>query len=272
MAKIFCSKCGTQIEDTATFCFRCGNKVYNDNMQNITEQQAIEQPSQKVQRNPFVKYIFITIAVQILLIIISAIPGDLGRYAFMISLVLTFAVLAFSIISLVKSRNYNKKGKATGIVFTVLSALLVIFISTAVINGHVDNNSVGDSESEYINKCVHTVATNSIGNIKSSLKDPSSLKINKIYAKVYDTRITAQFSDGTYYDGGDFTGYFEIYIDFTATNGLGGAGREYYYFKWSQDIVCTNSKEIDSMPAVDDDVWVLDVEEYNKLAQNMIIH
>ncbi|MGN1319822.1 MAG: zinc-ribbon domain-containing protein [Acutalibacteraceae bacterium] len=271
MAKIFCSKCGTQIDDAATFCFKCGNKVYSDNTTKPTEEQTIERPVKKVKHNPFIKYIFITIAVQILLVIISARPGNIGGYAFLLALVLIFAVLAFSIISIVKAKNYNKKGKATGIVFTVLSAILVIVISAATING-ITNNNIADNEYEYIDDCVHTVAINSVGNLKNMLKDPSSLKINKIYAKVYDTRITAQFSDGTYYDGGDFKGYFEIYIDYTATNGFGGVGRECYYFKWSQDLVCTNSKQIDSMPDANNDVWVLDVEKYNELAQNMVLY
>lgn len=265
MAKIFCSKCGTQIEDTASFCFRCGNQINIDNISNapITE-------TKKTLRNPFTKFIFISLALQILCLVLSGNSGTLGAVAFGLVLALTVVVLVFSISTIIKSKKYNKRGRAVGIIFTALSSLLIVIVVCALLFAPPNNNG-NLSENQYINNCVNTAATNSIGQLKSSLKDPSSLKINRIYAKVYDTRITAQFSDGTYYDGGDFKGYFEIYIDYTANNSLGGANRGYYYYKYNQDLIRTNSSNIDSMPMVADDVWVLDVDKYNDLAENMII-
>ena len=64
---------------------------------------------------------------------------------------------------------------------------------------------------------------------------------------------------------------FEIYIDYTANNSLGGVNREYYYYKYNQDLIPTSSSKIESMPVVADDVWVLDIDKYNDLAENMII-
>ena len=265
MAKIFCSKCGIQIEDTASFCFRCGIQVNTERTHNapITE-------TKKTIRNPFTKFIFVALALQILCLVLSGNSGTLGAIAFGLVLTLTIVILVLSILTIIKSKKYNKRGRAVGIVFTVLSSLLIAIVVCALLFAS-PNNSGNSSENQYINNCVNTAATNSIGQLKSSLKDPSSLKINRIYAKVYDTRIIAQFSDGTYYDGGDFKGYFEIYIDYTANNSLGGANRGYYYYKYNQDLIRTNSSEIESMPVVADDVWVLDVDKYNELAETMLI-
>ena len=265
MAKIFCSKCGTQIEDTASFCFRCGNQI---NIENISNTPIVE--TKKTLRNPFTKFIFISLTLQIFSLVLSGNGGTFGAVAFWFFLALTVGVLISSVLTIIKSKKYNKRGRAVGIVFTVLSSLLITIIVSALLFASPNNNG-NSSENQYINNCVNTAATNSIGQLKSSLKDPSSLKINRIYAIVYDTRITAQFSDGTYYDGGDFKGYFEIYIDYTANNSLGGVNREYYYYKYNQDLIRTNSSKIESMPVVSDDVWVLDVDKYNDLAENMII-
>lgn len=265
MAKIFCSKCGTQIEDTASFCFRCGNQINTANTHNAPTTET-----KKKIGNPFTKFIFISLSLQILCLALSGNNGILGAVVFGSFLALTVVILVFSILTISKSKKYNKRGRAVGIVFAVLSSLLIAIVVCALLFAP-PNNSVNSSEKQYINNCVNTAATNSIGQLKSSLKDPSSLKINRIYAKVYDTRITAKFSDGTYYDGGEFKGYFEIYIDYTANNSLGGANREYYYYKYNQDLIRTNSSEIDSMPVASNDVWVLDVDKYNELAENMLI-
>ena len=265
MAKMFCSKCGTQIEDTASFCFRCGNQIEITNLSNTSNDEI-----KKTLRNPFTKFIFISLALQIFCLVLSGNGGTFGAVAFWFFLALTIGVLISSVLTIIKSKKYNKRGRAVGIIFTVLSSLLITIIVSALLFAP-PNNSGNSSENQYINNCVNTAATNSIGQLKSSLKDPSSLKINRIYAKVYDTRITAQFSDGTYYDGGDFKGYFEIYIDYTANNSLGGVNREYYYYKYNQDLIPTSSSKIESMPVVADDVWVLDIDKYNDLAENMII-
>lgn len=264
LVEMFCSKCGAQIEDTAVFCSKCGNKQINVDT-------AINDVMVKQCKNPITKFIFITIALQIILVILSARPGMLGGIAFGTALSLVAIVFALSIVTIVKSKKYYNKGKAVGIIFTVLSSILIAVVVLAVVAFKMDN-SVDTNENQYINQCINAAAINSIGTLKDSLKDPSSLKINKIYAKVYDTRITAQFSDGTYYNSGDFKGYFEIYIDYTANNGLGGVNRGYYRFKYNQDLIRINVNEINSMLIVANDVWVLDTEEYNNLAENMIIH
>lgn len=264
MSKIFCSKCGTQIEDTDSFCFSCGTQIKIENVSN-----AHVSETKKTLRNPFTKFIFIFLVLQILCLVLSGNGGILGAVAFGLFLALTVGILVLSILTIIKSKKYNKKGKAAGIVFTVLSSFLIAVVVIALLVASLDNSG-NSSENVYINNCVNTAATNSIGRLKSSLKDPSSLKINRIYAEVYDTRITAKFSDGTYYDGGDFKGYFKIYIDYTANNSFGGVNRGYYYYEYNQDLTITNSSKIENMPTVDSGIWVLDVKKYNKLAKNMI--
>lgn len=37
---MFCSNCGTEITDTAKFCFKCGNKVYEDTLPEATSNNA----------------------------------------------------------------------------------------------------------------------------------------------------------------------------------------------------------------------------------------
>lgn len=145
MGKIYCSKCGTQIEDTASFCYKCGNAVtlIEDN----TPKNATS-PSTKKFSNPFTKWIFITIAAQIGLIILSARPGYLGGFAFGSALALTLVVLSLSIITILKSKNYNNKGKAAGIVFAVLSSIIVLVVVLAILFAGGDNNTNDDNNGE----------------------------------------------------------------------------------------------------------------------------
>ena len=211
-------------------------------------------------RNPFPKFIYIVVAVQVILLIIATRPGSFNGIAFLLASALSVAVLTLSIISIAKARNHENKGKAVGIVFTVLSSLVIILFGIAVFMNGTSSNF---KENKYINNCINSAAKISVENLKDSLKDPGSLKINKIYAKAYDTRITAQYSNGSYDDGGDFKGYFEIYIDYTANNGLGGVNREYLHYEISQDINIKYSNKITTIPQVSDEIVVLNSKKFN---------
>lgn len=269
MSKSYCSKCGAPIEGDVGFCSHCGNRI-SENAMADTVQQVPKTVAKKAKRNPFAKFIFITIAAQILFLILSGMLNEYGGVMFLLAVVLSLVVLLFSILTIVKSSKYYGNGKAVGIVFTVLSSLLVVICAGAAISVAIDDSQ--DKGDNYIYEYLDLAATNSVRALKSSLKDPDSLKINRIYAKAYDTRIKVKFSDGTYYDGGDFKGYFEIFIDCTGANGFGGVTRSYYCFEWSQDMVCTDADDIDDMPVIADDVFVLDADYYNKLAKNMDIY
>lgn len=143
MGKIYCSKCGVQIDDSSTYCYKCGNAI------NVLSESAERNPSSSVtykKRNPFVKWIFISIIVQIVLVILSARPGDLGGLAFGSALALTLAVLTFSILTIIKSNKKQVGGKTVGIIFTTLSSLLILVVVMSVIFFSGDNNSENNND------------------------------------------------------------------------------------------------------------------------------
>lgn len=271
MPQIFCQKCGTQNETTSTFCYRCGAQLNDGNFSVPNQSAPISPTAVKRVKNPFTKWIFIVIAIQIVLLLVSTQPGTIGGVAFFAAMFLSVAVFFFSILTSIKAKKYANKGLVVGVVFSVLTIVLISIVVISLIFTSFGGSSE-QSEEKYFEQSINTVATASIGSIKSSLKDPSSLKINRIYAQIYDTRISVQYSDGTYSDGGEFTGYFKIYVDLTATNGFGGVSREYYYFQYNQDLECIGVYEIDSMPTVDEGIWVLDTEEYNAISQDMAVY
>lgn len=271
MSQIFCQKCGTQNEATSTFCYHCGAPLNSGNLSVPNQSTPINPTSVKRVKNPFTKWIFIVIAMQIVFLIVSTQSGTIGSIAFAAAVISTFAVLILSILTSIKAKKYANKGLVVGVVFSVLTIVLFSIVVISLIFTSFGDSSE-QSEEKYFEQSINTAATASIGSIKSSLKDPSSLKINRIYAQIYDTRISVQYSDGTYSDGGEFTGYFRIYVDFTAANGFGGVSREYYYFQYNQNLERTAVYEIDSTPAVDEGIWVLDTEEYNAISQDMAVY
>lgn len=121
MEKLFCSKCGNEIEGSAMFCSKCGSEV-------VLKLKSDETDNSKV-KNPFTKFIFITIAIQIIAIVIMLlIDGNIGGTAFGFAvLILPIFVLIFSVLTLIKSKKYNNKGKLVGIIFMILSFLLLFF-------------------------------------------------------------------------------------------------------------------------------------------------
>lgn len=156
VGKIYCSKCGTQIEDTASFCYKCGTPV------TVMEESKIDvatSTSVKKLRNPFTKWIFITIAIQIGLIILSARPGDLGGIAFGSALALTLVVLSLGIITILKSKNYNNKGKSTGILFTVLSSVIVLIVILAILFAGGDNNTNDNNDGNSTTQSTSDIST-----------------------------------------------------------------------------------------------------------------
>lgn len=70
MSKSYCSKCDAPIEGDVGFCSHCGNRI-SENAMADTVQQVPKTVAKKAKRNPFAKFIFITIATQILFLILS---------------------------------------------------------------------------------------------------------------------------------------------------------------------------------------------------------
>ena len=255
---MYCSFCGSQLDENANFCQTCGKGVNNIVTLTADEQDINKKNSRK---NVFVKLTVGSILLQAVLLALSSMSNTAGLICFALSLILTLAIFVFSILCVVNSKKCGGKGKKFGIVLTVFSSLvLAIVIIAVVFVGMFDNQS---SETKMIRENIDKTAGMSVEILKENLKDPSSLKINKMYAIVFDTRITAQFSDGTHYDGGEFEGYFEIYIDYSARNGFGGMNRTYCYFKYDEKLNLLDYEEIESMPRENQDsVWILDASDY----------
>lgn len=255
---MYCSSCGNQLDENANFCPTCGKEI-NNIVSLTTDKQNMKKKTSK--KNVFVKLTVGSILLQVVLLVLSSMSNTIGLVSFAFSLILTLAIFIFSILCVVNSKKCGGKGKKFGIVLTIFSSLVLILVIIAtVFAGTVDNQS---PETKMIRENIDKTAGMSVELLKENLKDPSSLKINKMYAIVFDTRITAQFSDGTYYDGGEFKGYFEIYIDYSARNGFGGTNRTYCYFKFNEKLNLLNYEEIESMPKENrEDVWILDVSNY----------
>lgn len=145
MGKIYCSKCGTQIEDSASFCYKCGNKTESPSFENAVD-TTIDQQQVKKKGNPFTKWIFIIVATQILLVILCGRPGFWGGAAFISALVLSVGVFTVSLLSVLKAKQYENRGKAVGIVFSTLSALLIAIVIVAII--FAGNNKNPDPQND----------------------------------------------------------------------------------------------------------------------------
>ena len=183
MDKMYCSKCGTQIESTASFCYKCGNAI-NSAKKSTTE--ATYPISKKTSHNPFIKWIFIAIALQIGLIILSAKPGDLGGFAFCLALALTAVVLSLSILTVIKSTKYNNNGKTTGIIFIVLSslAIFIIILAVALIGKNVN---IDDKNNRNIN--TENTSDSSISQPKEDTSVPTVTPTN------WDTFVCNYYGD-----------------------------------------------------------------------------
>ena len=174
MAKIFCSKCGTQIEDTASFCFRCGNQIEIENLSNTPNDEI-----KKTLRNPFTKFIFISLALQIVCLVLSGNGGTFGAVAFWFFLALTVGVLISSILTIIKSKKYNKRGQAVGIVFTTLSSLLITIFVIALLFASPNNNENSSGNSE------NSTQTQSTEDITQENSKPISTDWNTFECEYY---------------------------------------------------------------------------------------
>lgn len=127
MPKYYCLKCGAPIEGNANFCSHCGNRI-SDNAMADAIQQVPKTVAKKTKHNPFTKFIFIAIAVQVLLLLffISGMSDEYGDLMFILSIALSPVVLLFSFLAVIKSSKYDGNGRTVGIVFAVLSSLFVV--------------------------------------------------------------------------------------------------------------------------------------------------
>lgn len=230
---IKCQNCGVIVKEKS-FCPECG--------------AALPKKSDGKEKNKFVKFLMGIIVIQILLYYFSMNENSISGLCYLAFLFSFVPAIVVSICCIIQSKKIdNKKGKKLGITFTIINSIGLIASLFIVITFFMFNGDTIAFEKE-INKGVDNSAQIAVDDLKDNLKDPSSLKINRIAAEVYDTRITWKDSDGVVHDDEPFTGYYKIYIDYTAKNGFGGVNREQIYYEFDENFKVKNKKEIDEMP------------------------
>lgn len=198
---IKCRNCGAVVKEKA-FCPECGVALPI-------------QPKGKVN-NQFIKILWWMIAVQILLFVASMYESAVSGLCFIAFLISFIPAFAISICCIAKGKRIDvRKGEKLGVISTVINSIGLIIALLLVISFQMFNGESIAFEKE-INKGVDNSAQIAVEDLRDSLKDPSSLQINRIAAEIYDTRITWKDSDGVIHDDEPFKGQYKIYIDYTA--------------------------------------------------------
>ncbi len=242
---MFCSKCGNECRNTDVFCSSCGNRI-NDN---ITENT----PYTSKQKNPMVIPLLGSLLAQTICLVCAFGGGTFGGIMAIMFFILIFVILILSIFCIVKSKNVEKKkGKPLGIVFTVLSSLLIVIILLALIT-NTDN----------MNTQVNNTASEAVEVLKDHLKSPSSLYLNSVIVEVKSSK-TEIIIDGQKQNKDEpFDGSFTVYIDFSADNSLGGATRSYFevvYYVVGTNKTLIRASKIESIPQLIGTVYEVDVD------------
>lgn len=110
---MYCSKCGKDVANGATFCDNCGNRLYNEQeqpTQNTTNiyQQAVSKPK---------------------LNIMALVGFILGCVSFLINFwgIVGMVALVFSIVGFTQINNNGESGKGFAIAGMILGAIGVIY-------------------------------------------------------------------------------------------------------------------------------------------------
>lgn len=188
---MFCSKCGNELRETDVFCQVCGNRVPY-----LTDNKQIEPPL----KNKFVIPLICSIVSQISILIWMLLSsGRLTTILFYVFIANSFVVFALSITCIVKARDIPmKKGKSLGIVFTVLSSLLIVILMLLMIPALLEINAENKSvESNVVDKDYLFNYSNNYSNNSNSInKSPalifSNLQITDFSANLGEHGIRMQ--------------------------------------------------------------------------------
>ena len=220
---MYCSKCGNDLGETANFCSKCGTFIKNAKVDPIQQGQQ----EQKNLKNKTVPWLMLFVVLQFGLLIIATSLGesDNAVWFFAGSALFIPVVLVLSIMCIKKSKKIEKhKGKAIGVLFTIISLINIVIIGSALLSVVY--------EPKGIEKGVRTAKNHAVNSLESSLKNPSSMEINKIKAEIRSKdNAHLEIKDIESSDEA-FEGYIFIYIDISAMNGFGGFNRQCYAFKY----------------------------------------
>ena len=241
---MYCPKCGKEMREGDTFCSACGNKI---------ESVSTESKEPK-QKNVGIVFLLISLAIQVIAIIGSFASNSLGNVMAFVLFGSFALVLISSILCIVKSKNATKhKGRALGIVFTVLSGIAVIAIALGVM--------FGDNTASKTNIEMQNTADEAIEILKDRLKSPQSLYLNSVVVEVKSSK-TEMIIDGVKQNEDEpFSGTYTVYIDYSAENSLGGATRSYFkvvYYVTGTDKKLLDAGEISSIPQLKGTIYEID--------------
>lgn len=243
---MYCKKCGQLVDDESKFCKVCGAELFEAETLKV-----------KKEKNPFFISLLIILPVQIICLILTSIPGVFGSVVFAIALILLLPIFVLSIISAVKAKKYSKyNGRVFSIILAVLTSLMIFTVTVSLIISELDKSETDIG--------IETTAETSVELLRASMKDPNSMQINRIAAKVYRNNVLV-YKDGVLLNPDEaFKGYYIIYIDYSGKNGFGGVTRTCHYFKYNESFHLIDNGELEEMPAANDGKLVeLNANRYN---------
>ena len=232
---MYCSKCGKELNESDVFCPSCGNKINNE----ITTNTATN------KKNKGILFLLISIGIQIVAIIGSFAAGSFGNVMAILLVISVALVLASSIFCIIQAKKVeNHKGRTLGIVFSILSGIVIVAIILGV--------AFGDNSKSKMDNQMLDVADKAVVLLQEKLKNPASLYLNSVsVAYSISDSSTTLGAENKKDTKSEFDGTYAVYIDYSAQNGLGGATRSYYrvvYLYVNGNFKLIDSCEVENIP------------------------
>lgn len=223
MALITCPECGKEISDKAEACPYCGKPMKNDEQsQDKALRKDSSSPKSYLKWSFMLWPLYLVEIIVFLMVQIEFDIGELGQTVVMgIIAAINISLAALLIYGIIKN-NFIKSVKSrtsiASIIALTLCALFIVMSGKIMINAVAD--TVSDNSSQRPAPQVELTedeekALTACNDLKSRLKNPSSLQLNQIIV-TEDTVV-----EHAYY----------VFIDYSAQNGLGGTTRGLVVYK-----------------------------------------
>ena len=137
---MICNKCGKVIEDSSTFCSRCGERVFPSDFEKNNNESRIEYYDFQAQRNPSIGLGIASLVLGILSIIFS----------WTIILPVIFAILSIVFGAIQLSKKSAKGMSIAGIITSFIGLVLVVIIFTFALEVIEEEERTGRSIDEII--------------------------------------------------------------------------------------------------------------------------